>query len=137
MSMLLSSEIARNKSVPKEYNMHVTNQSPANTFIFTEKDLPGYASKIRGGGKMGSRAGGTAYPQVPPRPHFQDRGKQGGQPKYDKGKRWQPYYRKAVPSKPISVYWVDQIQVLTRGFHRANKRSRAGPNRDQLSSCGE
>jgi len=78
--------------------MITTNKSPTNSFVFTEKDLPGYASKLRGGFR-GGREGGTSYPQMPPRPQFQNRGNQAGQVKFDKGKRWQPYYRKAVPSK--------------------------------------
>ncbi len=100
MSLLLSPDIPRNQGVPKEYNMHVTNQSPANTLIFTEKDLPGYASKLRGGMKGGL----DGYPQMPPRPQFQNRGKQGGPMKYEKGKKWQPYYRKAVPSESTIMF---------------------------------
>ncbi len=128
MSLLLSSDIARNKNVPKEYNMHVTNQSPANTFLFTEKDLPGYSSKIKGGAKVGAGVGGMTYPHVPPRPRFQDRGKQGGQAKYEKGKRWQPYYRKAVPSKLTKVHWVNKLPGLSPPLHRTNSHRGAGPN---------
>ena len=42
MSMLLTPEAARTQNVPKEYNMHITNPDSTNTFIFSEKDLPGF-----------------------------------------------------------------------------------------------
>ena len=42
ISMLLTTEAARAKNVPKEYNMHITNTDSTNTFIFSEKDLPGF-----------------------------------------------------------------------------------------------
>ncbi|KAL9130051.1 MAG: hypothetical protein Q9217_001655 [Psora testacea] len=42
MSLMLDASIPKNRSVPKEYNMHITNQDSFNTFIFSEKDMPGY-----------------------------------------------------------------------------------------------
>ncbi|KAF2096550.1 hypothetical protein NA57DRAFT_78154 [Rhizodiscina lignyota] len=42
--------------VPKDYEMNVTNMEPQNTFLFTEKDLPGYRPGIynhRGGQRTG------------------------------------------------------------------------------------
>ena len=42
MSLMLDASVPKNRSVPKEYNLHVTNQDSFNTFIFSEKDMPGY-----------------------------------------------------------------------------------------------
>lgn len=42
--MLLTPEATKGKNVPKEYNMHITNQDSTNTFLFSEKDLPGFKS---------------------------------------------------------------------------------------------
>ncbi|KAK4697621.1 transcription initiation factor TFIIF subunit beta, partial [Lecanoromycetidae sp. Uapishka_2] len=42
MSLLLTPNLPQNQPVPKEYNMQITNPNTINTFIFTEKDLPGY-----------------------------------------------------------------------------------------------
>lgn len=42
--------IQKNKSVPKEYNMHLTNKVSHNTFIFSEKDLPGYSKRFQADG---------------------------------------------------------------------------------------
>ncbi|KAL9638716.1 MAG: hypothetical protein Q9164_001389, partial [Protoblastenia rupestris] len=42
MSMMLDASVPKNRSVPKEYNLHITNQDSFNTFVFSEKDMPGY-----------------------------------------------------------------------------------------------
>lgn len=39
---MLDASVPRNRKVPKEYNLAFTNSSTINTFIFNEKDLPGY-----------------------------------------------------------------------------------------------
>ncbi len=57
MSLILSPDLAQNREVPKEYNMEVTNPGVINTFVFTEKDLPGYRK--------------YTYDRAPPR--FKDR----------------------------------------------------------------
>lgn len=95
MSLMLSPDAIQNDSVPKEYNMHVTNRNSANTFVFTEKDLPGYNSKIKGPPNQGQR--------MPPRPNFQDRSRQNFA-QADKTRRFQPYFRKAIPSKLTLVF---------------------------------
>lgn len=42
MSLLLTPEAATAQGLPREYNMVVTDPDAMNTFIFSEKDLPGY-----------------------------------------------------------------------------------------------
>lgn len=42
MSLLLTPEATKGKNIPMEYNMHITNQDSLNTFLFSEKDLPGF-----------------------------------------------------------------------------------------------
>ena len=88
MSLLLSKDVAFNESLPKEYNLTIMKNNPVNTFIFSERDLPGYTNISRGQGQNS---------QVPPRPQFQDRSKQ----PYDKNRKWQPYYRRAIPSEYV------------------------------------
>ena len=97
MSIMLSKDVAVNETLPKEYNLTITKNLPANTFIFSEKDLPGYTSNSRTQ---------SSNSQVPPRPQFQDRPKQ----TYNKNRKWQPYYRRAIPSK-YGVFMV----LYTRG----------------------
>lgn len=43
--MLLKSDLAQHQDVPKEYNLDITEPQVNNTYVFTEQDLPGYASK--------------------------------------------------------------------------------------------
>lgn len=102
MSLMLAPDVAKIHSVPKEYNMQVTNRDPANTFIFTEKDLPGYAANGKHGAVQGHKNGAPPYTHGPPRPMFQDRVRQSLQ-KYEKNKRWQPYFRKAIPSEYLWI----------------------------------
>lgn len=103
MSLLLTPELSINHELPKEYNMQVTNWSPGNTFIFTEKDLPGFNSKAKTSSRHVQDNVSLPFSQVEPRMGFQDRGKSNF-PKSDKNKKWQPYYKRAVPSKCISRY---------------------------------
>lgn len=102
--------------------MHITNQQSSNTFIFTEKDLPGYASKGKGDARKGQNNGTYSSTQITGRT-FRDRSK------IDKNKRWQPSFRKAIPSKsslPILRWKIDMVSYRTDRF------GRPGSNRDQL-----
>ncbi len=92
MSLMLSSDLRKNENVPKEYNMNITNPDAANTFVFSEKDLPGFSSKLKG-----QQPGGLPPSRVP-RSMYQDRAKKPPQ-QADKPKRWQPYFRTAIPSR--------------------------------------
>lgn len=92
---MLSSDLAQNRAVPKEYNMHMMERNPASTYIFTEKDLPGYSTKTKGNGQ---HSFGFPSSRMPHQTSFHDRSRQGNN-QADKGKRWQPYFRKAIPSK--------------------------------------
>lgn len=42
MSMLLAPDFAKRKNISQEYNLHITNPDSINTFVFSEKDLPGF-----------------------------------------------------------------------------------------------
>ncbi|MCJ1464069.1 hypothetical protein MMC07_002681 [Pseudocyphellaria aurata] len=102
MSLLLSSDAAQNRNVPKEYNMHVANRDSSNTFIFTEKDLPGYASRMKGTARKGVGNGGFPNDRISNRTAFRDRPRQSLQAG-DKSKRWQPNFRKAIPKQTALV----------------------------------
>ncbi|KAI9713310.1 MAG: hypothetical protein M1812_006669 [Candelaria pacifica] len=99
LSLLLSSDVAQNKTVPKEYNIPITNDNPVNTYVFTEKDLPGYESKLTDAPKPGVEAGALKFPPIPARLKYQNRQKSGIPNGTDKSKRWEPYYPKAVPKQ--------------------------------------
>ena len=60
MKLLLDPNISKHKSVPKEYDLAVTNMQATNTFVFAEKDLPGYRPQAFGRAKADLlNAGGT------------------------------------------------------------------------------
>ncbi|KAI9831896.1 MAG: hypothetical protein M1819_004618 [Sarea resinae] len=98
LSLLLSPDVPQNRDVPKEYNLRITNQNPVNTYVFTEKDLPGYASKV-GRSRLGPDQG-SKFPPIPSRLQYEGRGpnRNHSQNKPER-KRWEPYYRKAIPKQ--------------------------------------
>ncbi|MCJ1288316.1 hypothetical protein MMC26_007671 [Xylographa opegraphella] len=98
MSLLLSSTLGISHNVPKEYNMQIQNWTPPNTFVFTEKNLPGYVGKSRISTKYSQDSASMPFSQVAPRLGFQDRGRLASS-KLDKNVKWQPYYKKAIPKK--------------------------------------
>lgn len=90
MTLLLSPSVKYNKDVPREYNMNITNPTSTNMYIFSEKDLPGYKDKVKGRQKRVNGTGGAEL-KVPPN-------EAGGKSNSRANKRWQPYFRKAIPS---------------------------------------
>lgn len=105
IAVLLDHRRPEHQNIPKEYNLDVKDMQLINTFLFTEKDLPGYKNKSQG-----------ANNNIPPhlrRRHEQSREKpqQDGKDGKDNNttnagvkKRYQPYYRKAIPSS-CSLSW--------------------------------
>ena len=92
--MLLNADLAQHQMVPKEYDLDVTDESVRNTFIFTEKDLPGFKSKSQEKfdpttanmpATLKQRLNQFKAPAAPRAP-------------YDPNRPRQPYYRKAIPS---------------------------------------
>ena len=77
MSLMLSHDLAPNREIPKEYNMQITDPDTVNTFIFSEKDLPGYRK--------------YSHDRAPPR--FKDRRR------IEKPRNPQGNFRRAIPSE--------------------------------------
>ena len=100
MSLMLSPNVATNRMVPKEYNLQVTNKGSLNTFVFTEKDLPGFNNKRKAFNRQVQDESALPFSQAQPRVQFQDRTR-GSSSRVDKFKRGQNY-RKAIPSEVIS-----------------------------------
>ncbi|KAI4256795.1 MAG: hypothetical protein L6R42_006012 [Xanthoria sp. 1 TBL-2021] len=95
MSLFLSPQIATQKNIPKEYNMNLANRKSSNTFIFSEKDLHGYAARSKT--SMPNKPAGGSYPSRAPNSAFQHRQGQ-NPPQREPGKRWQPY-RRTIPKQ--------------------------------------
>ena len=63
----------------------------ANTFLFTEQDLPGFKSKTQG-----AKSDIPAF--LRPKPERRENTQTDGDNKRGRKGRYQPYYRKAIPS---------------------------------------
>jgi transcription initiation factor TFIIF subunit beta len=90
--MLLTSDLAQHQTLPKEYNLDVTDEKVTNTFVFTEQDLPGFKSKSR-------MAFDAATANMPARLTRPKNDKPITKQPYDPNKRYQPYFKKAIPSQ--------------------------------------
>jgi transcription initiation factor TFIIF subunit beta len=89
--MLLSSNLAEHQTIPKEYNLDITAESVKNTYVFTEQDLPGFKSKSKQKFDPNSA-------NMPARLTRPKNDKPISKQQYDPTKRFQPYFRKAIPS---------------------------------------
>lgn len=79
-----------NRDIPKDYTLQrqtvhagTASHSTQNTFVFTEKDIPGVENRLASIGETRS----VLYESM----------KRDAQKK-DRKKRWEPYVRKTVPS---------------------------------------
>ncbi|KAI4257973.1 MAG: hypothetical protein LQ352_001406 [Teloschistes flavicans] len=99
MSLFLSPTAVNQKTIPREYNMHMANRASLNTYVFTEKDLNGFAARNQRGAD-GNTDGGKS-PSQPPRPWFQNRPVHNS-PSRDSTKRFQPY-RRTIPKQTALV----------------------------------
>ncbi|KXH39463.1 transcription initiation factor IIF [Colletotrichum salicis] len=89
--MLLNSERAEHQLMPKEYDLEMGKDIARSTFVFTEEDLPGFKAKT----KARTDAANAGIPARFLRPKTEKVEKK----PFEKGRRWQPYYRKAIPKK--------------------------------------
>ncbi|KAL8756695.1 MAG: hypothetical protein Q9184_004419 [Pyrenodesmia sp. 2 TL-2023] len=99
MSLHLNPNVEGQANVPKEYNMHVTNRSSLNTYVFTEKNLKGYSAKDKAAAQPKPSGGGFA--SQPPKPMYQSRPGQSSQA-WETTRRWNPY-KKAIPKQTVLV----------------------------------
>lgn len=102
LRMLLQANCPEHQMLPLEYDLEVLDRDVKNHFVFSEEDLPSYKAKNKarqeainagipahllrtkneGASASGSGSGGS-----------------GGRQTYDRRSRYQPYYRKAIPSE--------------------------------------
>lgn len=92
MSLLLEPEVAQQYILPQEYLLDITNPMPTNTFVFSEKDLPGYTPNLRATPKL--EDGST--PSLAQGSAFQGRSRYGPQG-IEKSRK--THGRRGVPSK--------------------------------------
>jgi transcription initiation factor TFIIF subunit beta len=112
--MLLSSNIAEHQTIPKEYDLDVTSNIVKNTFVFTEKDLPGFKSKS-------NQKFDPASANMPARLTRNKNEKTISNKPYDPNKRFQPYFRKAIPSQcTCGILW-SMLTFALRTDHSTGK----------------
>ncbi|KAI0405031.1 transcription initiation factor IIF, beta subunit-domain-containing protein [Xylaria palmicola] len=94
MALLLDHTKANHQTIPKEYTLETKETDLANSFLFTEQNLPGFKSRSHG-----------ANSNLPP--HLRRRHEQQQQRPEEKTQpeggvkknKYQPRYRKAIPKK--------------------------------------
>jgi transcription initiation factor TFIIF subunit beta len=91
LKMLLASDRAEHQGLPKEYELDLMNSAVENHFVFTEEDLPGFKARSKARQK-------AADAGIPMSILKQKTDKPAEKPTYEKRGRYQPYYRKAIPS---------------------------------------
>ncbi|KAI0187310.1 putative transcription initiation factor IIF subunit beta [Xylaria flabelliformis] len=93
MALLLDHTKPSHQAVPKEYNLEAKDMDLANSFLFTEQDLPGFKSRSHG-------ANSDLPPHLRRRQEQQQRPEDKTQPDAGvKKNKYQPRYRKAIPKK--------------------------------------
>lgn len=98
-----------NKDIPKDYNLKRQNVTPdnqsysvQNSYIFTEKDLPGYENRVN---LLFGEARSALYESMKREAR-----------KKDRKKKWEPYVRRTIPSTdPLPFAWMHSwlISILT------------------------
>ncbi|CZT00396.1 related to transcription initiation factor TFIIF subunit [Rhynchosporium agropyri] len=92
LQMLLTPALAEHQNIPKEYDLDITDETVKNTYVFTEKDLPGFKSRSRAKFDLASA-------NMPSRLTRPKNDKPFSKQPYDPNKRFQPYFRKAIPKR--------------------------------------
>jgi len=81
MRLILDPNGKHSQKVPLEYELRITQQTVPNTFVFSEKDFAGFKGKGNNGVRGSSDSKAAAQSNI------------------DKNRRFQPYYKKAIPSE--------------------------------------
>jgi len=83
--------------MPKEYTLDVLTMDARNLFVFTEEDLPGFKAKSKA--RQEAAAAGIPVSLLKPKAERVEK------PSHERKGRYQPYYRKAIPSECITAMW--------------------------------
>ncbi|KAK6540936.1 hypothetical protein TWF694_008319 [Orbilia ellipsospora] len=95
-----------NEGIPQKFDMVVTDRNVKNTFLFTEKDMPGFENKAKGIGADGN-------PIIPSRLLQPDKSSYDKKmAKGNKGK-FTPFFRKAIPKRTALVGTVRHEAVVS------------------------
>jgi transcription initiation factor TFIIF subunit beta len=102
LKLVLEKNEANGLDTPSEYDMRITNLEVTNTYVFTERDLPGFEGKNQ---QNGAKEGQPAIPQRLINQHLHNEKKDW------KNQKFKPYTRKPIssnsPSLPFSSTFPD------------------------------
>lgn len=96
---------------PLEYELQITNMEVSNTYVFTEKDMPGFETSSTSTGKPGDppiparllyqnrKPDSSSSTGAPAKPDWKNKNAAGGA----NGQRYSPYVRKTIPKKTAIV----------------------------------
>lgn len=94
LRMLLDPGRPEHQLIPREYDLDIFDRDVHNHFIFSEQDLPSYKEKNR----ARNEAVSSGIPAHLLRQRAQANGQEPGPQRHTWKNRFQPYYRKAIPS---------------------------------------
>jgi transcription initiation factor TFIIF subunit beta len=95
LRMLLSANCPEHQGLPNEYDLEVLDRNVNNHFIFSEEDLPGFKAR----NKARTDAAKAGIPSSLLRAKQQQSEGGGEKRTWDRNRKWQPYYRKAIPKR--------------------------------------
>lgn len=93
LRMLLHSNQPEHQVLPREYDLEITDRDVKNHFVFSEQDIEGYKAK----NKARNEAAAIGIPAHVLRAREAAKDSAVQKP-YDRRSRYQPYFRKAIPS---------------------------------------
>lgn len=100
LRMLLDAGCDEHHTIPREYDLDVLDRDVKNHFIFTEEDLPSYKAKNKE--RQDQLNAGIPAHILRQKEAAAAANSSGGGPQrntYDRKSRFQPYFRKAIPSE--------------------------------------
>lgn len=118
LRMLLEANCPEHQTLPREYELEILDRDVHSHFIFSEEDLPAYKAR----NKARAEAASAGIPASLLRQNARAQDAPTHRPPYSRRHRWQPYFRKAIPSEcrkrtalgvpfwgggalPSSVFW--------------------------------
>lgn len=115
LRMLLDPNCPEHQILPREYDLDVLVSDVNNHFVFSEEDLPGF--KARNKARAEAANAGIPTSLLRPKP-----GAGVEKPAYDRRNRFQPHYRKAIPSQSLRAQSCDVTLTRVQRKQRSTVR---------------
>lgn len=115
LRMLLEPNCPEHQLLPREYDLEILDRDVHNHFIFSEEDLPSYKAKNKERAEAASAGIPASLLRQRAAAQAQANGRDSGPQRhtYDRRSRFQPYYRKAIPSQLSPMHNPCRGRMLT------------------------